>query len=462
MIPHVTPAADDNETVKPARYRLDAVKARARISDEQGVRRIRAALVGLAAAAAIATPAVAQSPGPAPNNPGYRWAAGPMKNLVAHYGWPSRDTANLGRIATRRELARGLAELMIARGETPPGTLVRPADIAANDPDATAISWVSTTRLLGNPGTTFNPNGQLSTRTTEVAIVRVFGLSAEVHALDTLHTANGTRLGVPVAFGQEVLAAELGLRYNYSSAYDNLETRPAAPMPLANLAGMVNAAVTMPSWRLGSVTNFTSIVLPNMTAKQKTVVESALAEVGMPYVWGGTSPNPQTLFGARVAGGFDCSGLVWWSYKLSGASAAQGLGRDLRGRTADAMAWENPSEKLPLSKLKVGDLVFFGPSGPHSRRGSISHVAISLGNGWIVQSTGSRGGVSVTHLVGYWDSAAAWARRPAAMRVGTTVPVTPTAAPKTAPKPTSSTPAPTTPSLVPGQSGAGTAPAPAP
>jgi cell wall-associated NlpC family hydrolase len=222
---------------------------------------------------------------------------------------------------------------------------------------------------------------------------------------------------------------------------------------------MIDAAVTMPSWRLGSVTNFDSIVLPNMTVNQTTVVEAALAEVGMPYVWGGTSPRPQTLFGARVAGGFDCSGLVWWSYKLSSTSAALGLGRDLKGRTADAIAWENPLEKIPLSKLGVGDLVFFGPAGPKSPRGSISHVAISLGNGWIVQSTGSRGGVSVTHLIGYWDSALAWARRPAAMRVGTTVSVvktTPTGAPKT----TGTASAPT--SLVPGQSGSGAAPAPAP
>src|SRR5450631_2942125 len=185
------------------------VKAHTQVSDRHRVRRIRATVVGLAAAAAIATPAVAQSLAPAPNNPGYRWVAGPIKNLVAHFGWPARDTANLGRLATRRELARGLAELMNARGQTPPASLVRPPDISANDPDATAISWVSTTRLLGSPGAGFNPAGPVSTRTAEVAIVRVFGLGAEVHALDTLHTASGTRLVVPPAFGQEILTAEL-------------------------------------------------------------------------------------------------------------------------------------------------------------------------------------------------------------------------------------------------------------
>ena len=427
--------------------------------------RFRAALLGVAAAAAVVTPAVAQTLGAAPNNPGYRWATGAAKDLVAHRGWPAGDTANLGRAASRRELARGLAELMSARGQVPPANLVLPSDIAPTDPDATAISWVSTTRLLGGPGAVFGPNRQVSTRAAEVAIVRILALGAEVHALDTLHTQNGTRLRVPPAFGQEVLAAELGLRYNYPSRYDNLELGPGAPMPLANLTGMIDAAVNLSPWRLSSVTDFAAIVLPNMTVRQRTVVEAALAEVGMPYVWGGTSPNPQTLFGARVAGGFDCSGLVWWSYKLSGASASLGLGRDLRGRTADAMAWENRSEKVTVAKLRVGDLVFFGPRGLHSPRGSISHVAIALGNGWVVQSTGSRGGVSVTHLLGYWDSALAWGRRPAAMRAGATLVAAKTTPSTAATTPTASagtTPAATTPSLVPGQSGSGTSPPPAP
>jgi cell wall-associated NlpC family hydrolase len=449
----------------PAPVRAAPVKGPARDSDNEAVRRFRAALVGLAALVAVATPAVAQTLGAAPNNPGYRWATGAVKDLVTRHGWPSGDTANLGRAATRRELARALAELMSARGQTPPASPVLPSDIAPSDPDGAAISWVSTIRLLGNPGAAFDPNGLVSTRAAEVAIVRIFGLGTEVHALDTLHTANGTRLSVPTGFGQEVLAAELGLRFNYPSRYDNLEVGPAAPMPLANLAGMVEAAVNLSPWRLDSMAAFTSIVLPNMTSHQRTVVEAALAEVGMPYVWGGTSPNPQTLFGARVAGGFDCSGLVWWSYKLSGASAALGLGRDLRGRTADAMAWERASERVPLSRVRVGDLVFFGPAGPHSPRGSISHVAISLGNGWIVQSTGSRGGVSVTHLTGYWDSALAWARRPASVRGGATVAVvktTSTTGSKPPAKPSSTTPAATSPGLVPGQSGSGTSPAPAP
>ena len=449
------------------------IKPSARSTDGIGVRRILGVIVALLCAVVVATPAVALSLArAATNNPGYSWALAPLKDLVAHHGWPSSDTKNLGRIATRRELARGLAELMIARGKTPPAGLVRPSDIAANDRDATAISWVSTIRLLGAPGAAFDPNAPITTRTAELAITRIFGLGPELTALSRLHMANGTRIAIPSGFAEEVLAAELGLRHDYPTAYDYLGTYAGAPMPMAELAGMIDGAITIPAWKLASVDNFSSIVLPNLTTNQRTVIQAGLAEVGMPYVWGGTVPRVQDLWGAPTAGGFDCSGLVWWSFKINPASAAMGLGRDLMGRTADQMAWEDPSEKVSIAHLQAGDLLFFGPKGPKSARGSISHTAIALGNGWILQSTGSRGGVSVTHLMGYWDAALAWGRQPASMKATTAVvahhPAATPSTPKTpAPKPATTTPAPVTPkpapvSLVPSGSSSGTAQAPAP
>ena len=184
----------------------------------------------------------------------------------------------------------------------------------------------------------------------------------------------------------------------------------------------------------------------------------------MPYVWGGVLPTPQTLFGARVAGGFDCSGLVWWAFKLNAASAAQRLGVNIRGRTADAMAWEAPSQKIALTKLRPGDLLFFGSNGPHTPRGGISHASISLGGGWIVQSAGSLGGVGVTYVPDWWTSGMAWGRRVPTMVGGPVVAAGKTAAAtKPAPaKTTPKSPSASTPSLVPGTSGSGTAPAPKP
>lgn len=387
------------------------------------MKRILGAAIAVACAGTIAGPAVAQSPAPAVTNAGYDWAAPALRNLVAHYGWPASDQGKLGRLATRRELARGLAELMTARGEVPPADLVRPSDVSADDPDVRAISWVSTERLLGAPGAAFDPDGTVTTRTAEAAIVRIFGLETEARALTDLHTENGTRVRVPAGFAVEVLGGELGLRHDYATRYDDLATYAGNPMPLAELAGMIDAAIDEPSWNISMMSQFDSIVLPNLSTNQRTVITAALAEVGMPYIWGGTSPHTQSLFGATVAGGFDCSGLVWWSFKLSPASHADGLGRDLVGRTADAMAWEDPSETVSVAKLRPGDLVFFGSDGAKTPRGDISHVAIALGNGWVVQSTGSRGGVSVSNLATYWPGGIARARRPAAMDVVTAVAV---------------------------------------
>jgi hypothetical protein len=387
------------------------------------VKRLLAICAGLVCAAVTVVPALGLSLPPiSVNNAGYAWAAAPLKDLVAHHGWPASDTASLGRIATRRELARGLAELLRARGRTPPVHLARPADIAANDPDLAAIEWVATTRLYGAPGVAFGPNATITTREAELAIVQIFGLTAQLNALSSLHTADGTRLPSPVGFGQEILASDLGLRHNYPTGSDYLETNAGAPMPLADLAGMVDAAVTLPAWKLTWVANLSSIALPNLTAGQRTAIDAALGVVGSPYIWGGVSPTVQSLFGGTTAGGFDCSGLVWWAYKLNPASAAAGLGRDIVGRTADQMAWEKPSEKIPVAQVQAGDLVFFGPNGPRTARGQIQHVVIALGNGWMIHSNTDTGGVSIEHLTGWWDAAIAWARRPAGMG-GAAVPV---------------------------------------
>ena len=387
------------------------------------MKRLLAILAGLVCAAIAAVPALGLSLPPiSVNNPGYAWAAAPMKDLVAHHGWPSGDTTSLGRIATRRELARGLAELLRARGKTPPAHLVRPADIAANDPDLQAIEWVSTTRLYGAPGAAFAPNAAVTTREAELPIDEIFGLAAQLNQLSGLHTAGGSRLPIPAGFGAEILASDLGLRHDYATNYDYLETSAGAPMPLADLAGMVDGAITLPAWKLAWAANLASIVLPNLTPNQRTAIDAALSVVGSPYIWGGVSPNVQSLFGGTTAGGFDCSGLVWWAYKLNPASAAAGLGRDIVGRTADQMAWEKPSEKIPVSQVQAGDLVFFGPNGPRTAHGQIQHVVIALGNGWMIHSNTDTGGVSIEHLNGWWDAAIAWARRPAGMG-GAVVPV---------------------------------------
>ena len=150
--------------------------------------------------------------------------------------------------------------------------------------------------------------------------------------------------------------------------------------------------------------------LPRLTAWQRRILATAIHYIGYPYVWGGTSPSPETEFGVRSVGGFDCSGLVWRVYKLTAYPGEGRLAGVLRGRTTYQMSGEVPrSERIPAARLEPGDVMFFG-HGPRSRPGEVDHAGIYLGNGWFVQSSGQ--GVTLLPFDGWYRESFAWARRP--------------------------------------------------
>jgi len=105
------------------------------------------------------------------------------------------------------------------------------------------------------------------------------------------------------------------------------------------------------------------------------VVTTAMQMVGVPYKWGGSTPQ-----------GFDCSGLVQYAYSNAG-----------RRLPRTAAAQMDASAPLTLERAEAGDLLFF-------RDGSrTSHVAIYLGQGRFVHAPRTGGAVSVdTFGNAYW------------------------------------------------------------
>jgi cell wall-associated NlpC family hydrolase len=93
------------------------------------------------------------------------------------------------------------------------------------------------------------------------------------------------------------------------------------------------------------------------------IVSTARSFVGVPYRWGGVSPEH----------GFDCSGLSMTVYHLNGLN--------LPRSSKDQWATGSPVNRSRLSK---GDLVFFDTLG----RGKISHVGIYLGEDHFIHSPG--------------------------------------------------------------------------
>ncbi len=98
------------------------------------------------------------------------------------------------------------------------------------------------------------------------------------------------------------------------------------------------------------------------TGQLLTALRAAESARGRPYVWGAAGPAS-----------FDCSGLVQWAFAQAGVSMP---------RVAADQARTGPA--VPVSQLAPGDLLFYhtDPTDP----GYISHVAIYLGNGWMIQA----------------------------------------------------------------------------
>jgi len=114
--------------------------------------------------------------------------------------------------------------------------------------------------------------------------------------------------------------------------------------------------------------------------------EVAASMVGKPYRYGGHHPNQ----------GFDCSGLVYYSYRRAGLDVP-------RATTAQRRS----GRKVSPSSLSRGDLLFFNQEGKPS-----SHVGIYLGGDRFVHAPSSGKRVRVDSFSDpYWQKHFVDARR---------------------------------------------------
>lgn len=121
---------------------------------------------------------------------------------------------------------------------------------------------------------------------------------------------------------------------------------------------------------------------PNMGARAAAV---ALQQVGVPYLYGGSTSR-----------GFDCSGLVQYSYGRAGKSVPRTTGQ----------LWSATST-VRRADLQVGDLLFF------SIEGKMSHVGMYVGDQQFVHAPSSGKTVTVGRLTSaYYSSAFLRAGRP--------------------------------------------------
>jgi cell wall-associated NlpC family hydrolase len=129
-----------------------------------------------------------------------------------------------------------------------------------------------------------------------------------------------------------------------------------------------------------------SAPVARVDARGAAAADHALKMVGKPYHFGGSTPSR----------GFDCSGLVQYSFRQAGVA----LPRDTEQQ-------RRASASIRVSSLRRGDLVFFNEGWRRN-----SHVGIYLGNGKFVHAPSSRGYVRTDRLDSvYWKKHLSEARR---------------------------------------------------
>lgn len=108
-------------------------------------------------------------------------------------------------------------------------------------------------------------------------------------------------------------------------------------------------------------------------SRAQAAVQYALAQVGEPY-----------SYSARPPDSWDCSKLTSAAWAQSGV-----------GLTALSYTQWDQTQRVPVSEIQPGDLVFYFGSGAH-------HVAIYIGNGKMVSASNPSDGVEIIDFLGPW------------------------------------------------------------
>ena len=272
--------------------------------------------------------------------------------------------AEYSEMVARSELAArdGLERASVARTNAESAAKAARADADARQGAAAAAKQVSDDALAAADTAAQEQVRALADLDAQRAAVQAQLDAAETH--DTALHAQRDRFRA----WQRQVAAERAAREEAArrDAAERLRLldRPAAPGPRPGFT---------PVPRRGSV---------------QRVIDRALSQVGVRYVWGGgTGRGPSTGIPDNLGSplnriGFDCSGLMLYAYNGAGVA----LPRVSRNQF-------NAGRKVPVSDLQAGDLVFYKKPGR-----PIHHVAMYIGGGDMVEAPYTGANVRVVPL----------------------------------------------------------------
>src|SRR6266545_2176075 len=252
---------------------------------------------------------------------------------------------------------------------------VDPSSFRAYTPKPTARSdalWgnVAVSFVLGSDGgvrlgATVPAGGRLRQQPVRIGAYATMGIG-EVDAVTSRAVARS--IGMPSANALIVSAP--------GSDLNKLAKALRRALPRAATTTIITPGIDYPKSENGGRT---------LTSRQLGIaLRAARSQLGVPYVWGGES---------LAEGGYDCSGLVQWSFARAGIAMP---------RVAADQARTGP--RLPFGQARLGDLLFWtnDPTAP----GYISHEAIYLGGGLMLVAphTGDVVKIQQVYLRNFWGA----------------------------------------------------------
>ncbi|MGH4050156.1 MAG: NlpC/P60 family protein [Clostridium sp.] len=188
----------------------------------------------------------------------------------------------------------------------------------------------------------------LKTKQEEI-VLKKKTLDAENTKLLALRTDNKSKLATLTKqkSDQTKLVAQLNAEENQYTAQLSADQASEERQAAASQPVLVASQATAPS---------VSLSRGGASVSSNAVIAYASKFMGIPYVWGGTSPS-----------GFDCSGFTQYVFAHFGVNLPR-----------VAQAQQNVGTRISRANLQPGDLVFFG-SPAH-------HVGIYVGNGSMINA----------------------------------------------------------------------------
>jgi peptidoglycan DL-endopeptidase CwlO len=266
---------------------------------------------------------------------------------------------------------------------TSSGTSNQVTQMFSSDPNTTGIRSEYSSIATGNVTTTVDNlhTAQTQLQATQGALRQQ--QSSETSTLNSLQqskaqaaqlagqyqqTLNGVNAQIQTIVQQQQAAAAAAAAAAAKAAFNaKLATAQKAQTTAQTVAQTTNRKTGSSGGSPGA-TAVSTAPPPPVPAGVGGAIQAAESQLHVPYVWGGETPGV----------GFDCSGLVQWSFAQAGISLPRTSGAQYAATT-----------HISLADMQPGDLLFYGPGGS-------DHVAMYVGGGSMIEAPYTGASVWIT------------------------------------------------------------------